>query len=198
MNLSRASLSAALLLSSSLLGGCVAGADTAVEPGEDVAEAESAFAESTCATASANVTDGTIWNQSSVGANYSTLNGNYGQSSCTHAFIVDYTNGTSYNVPIWAGFHDQPTTQFACSLAHVRVKTYEKLSNGTYVPYEEMRLHGAWRGGECWFDPDTGYGVISLSTLPTRVTAQAYSTFCTLNGCSTTYEPIKVSASAAP
>ena len=63
-----------------------------------------------------------------------------------------------------------------------------------YMTHEEMKRHGAWRGGECWFDLDAGSAQASIGTVPTRVVAQAYSTFCLMGSCSTTYQSVKINA----
>ncbi len=195
-------ISTTLLLSASALSGCVVdsepgdGSDVeVVEADGDWGEVEEAFGEATCGTtAYANVENSTNWTIASTSPYYSATNGNYGQPDCSHAFIVDYNNGTNKNVNVWAGFHTQPTTSGACSLAHVKVHTYHWV-NGAWVFHEEMKRHGAWRGGECWFDVDSGSSQASIGTVPTRVVAQAYSTFCLPPyGCSTTYQGVKINA----
>ena len=204
MSASSFSIACLLLVTASSLAGCAVNVEPVGDPevsgdvpadlDEDLGEAKSEFAEATCATtAYANIVDGTLWYLDTTGYFHSETSGNYGQPDCTHAFVVDYSNGSSETVNIWAGYYNQPTTSGACNMAKVKVQTY-RLISGSWVPYEEMKRHGAWRGGQCWFDVDSGSSQASLGTGPTRVVAQAYSTLCLLGSCSTTYQPIKLNA----
>ena len=199
MGLPRASLAASILLACSALGGCAATAvesdEAAVDSEEATDEAALAFGEATCASSAyANVTAGTVWPASYTGPTYAATTGGYGQTDCTHAFIVDYSNGTSYSSVIDVNVGTVPTTQASCAASHVRAKTYEEVG-GAWVPFEETQLHGTWFFGSCFYVHDTGYGPLQLSTNPTRVTAQAYSTICLLGVCLPNYVGVKVRAS---
>lgn len=190
MGVSLAPLTALLLLSSALLGGC---AVATTESDESTADAESAFGEATCATMAPTWSSGVIWPPSYTGPGYFALDGNYGSASCAHAIVVDYTHGTTYPSGIRVGYTYPPTSALECGMAHAHAQTFEDAGGG-FTPYQEIRLHGVWSGTECTFQPDAGYSALHLSTNPTRIEAQAYSNFCLLNGCKTTYQPVKVQA----
>lgn len=195
-------ISALLLVSASSLTGCLAEAETFDESdgvafaddGDlgELGETEQAFGEAACATAP-SIENSTDWNIASYTPYYSATTGNYGSPGCPHSFIVDFKNGTNHDVNIWVGNYTQATTSGACSLARVKAHTYHWI-NGQWVFQSEMKRHGAWRGGECWFDLDDGSTQATVGTVPTRVVAQAYSTFCLFGSCSTTYQSVKVQA----
>lgn len=198
MALSRASLAASMLIACSALGGCVADAGEPDEVSADavdetVEEAGLAFGEATCATVTPTYTHHTVWPPSYTGPSVAMTGGTYGSEDCTHALVVDYANGTTYDSRIDVSPYNAPTNQVMCAATHVRAKTYEQV-NGTWVPFEETSLHGVWAWGACLYPPDPGYDALHLSENPTRVTAQAYQDFCLFGSCSPMYVGVKIRA----
>lgn len=199
MLLSRAALAVSMLVACSTLGACAAGAVDSEDPSaeaaeESVEEAALAFGEATCATeAYANYEDHTVWPPFHTGVMVAATTGSYGQEDCTHAVVVDYNNGTTYdsrvNVTPWS----VPTNQSMCEATHVRGKSYEEI-DGAWVPFEETALHGEWLWGSCVFLPDAGYGLLHLSENPTRVTGQAYWTACLMGSCFPVHVGVKIQA----
>lgn len=174
------------------LGGCAADAQGVPET-EAIAAAEEGFGEATCATAP-GIEDHNDWSLRPTGVYYSAI-APYAFPGCKDALIVDYFVGASpeVNVNVWAGYYDPPKTEGACLMARARVDTYQWI-NGSWKFWQRMTRHGAWRGGECFLDLDAGSPQAHLSAGPTRVVAQAYSTFCLLGSCRTTLQSVKTNA----
>ena len=104
MKTARVNMVGAFVLSMSVLGlsGCAVSADE-----EEVGNAEQAFGEATCGTISPNVTDPTVFNSGTISYNHSGSSTYGNPFSCSHGFIVQYTNNplgwsrASHHVERW-------------------------------------------------------------------------------------------------
>lgn len=162
-------MSGRLLLSASLLalGGVLLSGCVGAAADEDVAEAESAIGESTCATTTPNTTD-TLGLTCFTTLNDTSADASYNHTDCTNGFVVSYTG--TWTAPFAAAraswVDALPTTSTACTTSSVTIYTYN--SSGTQTATNTTS--GSWNGTTCSFPTP----LVSISTAtPVRAVAQA-------------------------
>ncbi len=114
---------------------------------QPVGEAQSAIFDPGCGSDTNYITDTSNYDSCSLSSTPENSGTGYGDSSCTHAFIVAYTGtlfGSSYASAVPT---TMPTTEATCNDTDVEYGTYD--SSGDFV--SSTQVWGFWAFGECSF-----------------------------------------------
>jgi hypothetical protein len=178
----------------SALAACAAQPATG-ENGEEVGESKAAIHETACATdttAHDFTTDGSIIGVCPGGfeGRHTSPDSTYGDSSCTHAFIVEYTDtieNTYEAVPEWAG---STLNSSNCSSAVLQIDTYD--GSGTWTGTATGT--GSWTGSTCGWSISGGSWPNISSGKKSRIVASAGFGSCSGKTCTyTSFVPVTVS-----
>lgn len=140
-----------------VLSGCGGRLDD--DPEDGLGRAAQAFGEATCETAVPNATETVFLTSSVHSASHVSFDGNYGTSSCTNTYLVEYDGGGAdgtiglgiCEVDVVGGWGEWflPLTQDACQKAHVRMHVWAY--QGGWWDQGATHYRGVWNGNSCAF-----------------------------------------------
>jgi len=168
------------------LSGCSGRLDD--DPGDHLGRAAQAFGEATCETAVPNATETVFLTSSVHSASHVSFDGNYGTSSCTDTYLVEYAGGgASGNIGLglcavdvvgaWGEWF-LPSTQADCEKAHVRTHVWADM--GGWSDQGATHYRGVWNGNSCAFAHEVTNTLMPTWGYATKVRVGVEAFYCSL------------------